>query len=169
MWKHFGYGQLWPLWPKSGWIVYAGFDFLHPFQLHFSKEGMDHTVPNQPRPDLDGLVRVWANTSGPEASWCAGIIWPGFWQEATGRLPVSDLVPFFHRRPRYYCAKPAQIWFSSGWLCQVLARRIRSGRSKPGCMSHLARFWPTFPSQSGPDANPIRHVCWAECRCHGGR
>ena len=93
----------------SGQIVYIGSHFLHPFQLHFSKEGMDHTVPNQPRPDLDGLVRVWANTSGPEASWCAGIIWPGFWQEATGRLPVSDLVPFFHRRPRYYCAKPAQI------------------------------------------------------------
>ena len=52
--------------------------------------GMDHIMQNWPRSDLDGLVRVLPNTSGPEASWCAGIIWPGFWQEATGPLPVSN-------------------------------------------------------------------------------
>ena len=53
----------------------------------FSKE--DHIMQNRPGSDLDGLVRVWPNTSGLEASWCAGIIGPGFWQDATGPLPVS--------------------------------------------------------------------------------
>ena len=45
----------------------------------------------KPRPGshLDGLVRVWPNTSGLEASWFAGIIGPGFWQDATGPLTVS--------------------------------------------------------------------------------
>ena len=83
--KRFGYGQLRPacsqnqpgkhagsdpeafwLWsvmasmqPESARIVHnARFDFLHPFQFHFSKEGMDHIVQNRPGSDLDGLVRV---------------------------------------------------------------------------------------------------------------
>ena len=88
--------------PELGRIVYARSDFSHPFQLHFSKEGMDHIVQNRPGSDLDGLVRVWPNASGLEASWCAGIIGPGFWQDATGPLPVSHFqtrFPFFHRRP----------------------------------------------------------------------
>ena len=34
-------------------------------------------------------MRVWPNTSGLGASRCAGIIWPGFWQDTTGPLPVS--------------------------------------------------------------------------------
>ena len=62
----------------------------------FSKEGMDHTVQNRPGSDLGGLVRVWPNTSVPEASRFAGIIGTGFWQEATGPLPVSDFQTRFH-------------------------------------------------------------------------
>ena len=85
---------------RAGYIIYAGSDFPHPFELRLSKEGMDHTVQNQPRSDLDGLVRVWPNASGLEASRCsAGIIWPGFWQDATSPLLSADSVPFFHRRP----------------------------------------------------------------------
>ena len=78
--------------PESGQIayIYAGSDFPHPFQLRFSKEGMGHIVQTRRGSDLDGLVRVWPHASGPEASWCAGTIWPGFWQDATGPLPVSD-------------------------------------------------------------------------------
>ena len=76
--------------PESGRIVYAGSDFPHPFLLRFSEEGMDHTVQNRSGSDLDGLVRVWSNASGPEARWCARTISPGFWQEATGPLPVPD-------------------------------------------------------------------------------
>ena len=64
----------------------------------FSKEGKDHTAQNQRGSDLDGLVRVWPNTSGLEARRCAGISGTGFWQDAT-TFPLSDSVPFFHRRP----------------------------------------------------------------------
>ena len=78
-------------------------------------------------------------------------------------FPLSDSVPFFHRRPGKYCAKPARIRFSSGCLCQVLVKRIRSG-SKPVCKNHPARFWPMLPSRSGPDANRIRHVYWEVTR-----
>ena len=74
-------------------------------------------------------------------------------------FPLSDSVPFLRRRPGYYCAKPARIRFSSGWLCQGLAKRIRSGR-KPTCKNDPARFCPVLPSRSGPDANRIRHVYW---------
>ena len=55
----------------------------------FSKEGMNHIVQNRPESDLDGLSKVWPNPSGLEASCCAGVIGPGFWQDATGPLPVS--------------------------------------------------------------------------------
>ena len=81
--------------PESDRIEYAGFYFPHPFQPRFSKEGMDHIVQNRPGSDLDGLVRVWPNAPGLEASWCAGIIWPGFWQDAPGPLPVSDFLTRF--------------------------------------------------------------------------
>ena len=95
--KRFGYGQLWPLRPACCWgrIVHAGSDFPHPFQLHFSKEGMDHILQNRPGSDLDGLVRVWPNASGLEASRCAGIMGPGLWQDATGPLPVSHFPTLF--------------------------------------------------------------------------
>ena len=92
--------------PESGWIVCAGSDFPHLFQLCFSKKGMDHAAQSRPISDLDGLVRVWPNTCG-------------FWQDATGPLPVqklSDSVVFFHTNPGSCCAKLAQIRFSSGWL-----------------------------------------------------
>ena len=39
--------------------------------------------------NTSGLVGVWSNTSGLGASRCAGITGPGFWQDATGPLPVS--------------------------------------------------------------------------------
>ena len=76
--------------PESGRNVYAWFDFQHPFQICFSKEVMDHIVlwQNRPGSDLDGLVRVWRNASGLEASRCAGTIGPGFWEDTTGPLPV---------------------------------------------------------------------------------
>ena len=80
--------------PESGQI-YTGSHFLHLFQLCFSKEGLDHIVLKRPGFDLDGVVRVWPNASDLEASWCAGIIWPGFWQGTTGLLPVSHFQTWF--------------------------------------------------------------------------
>ena len=115
---------------------------------------MDHIVQNWPRSDLDGLVSVWPNASGLKASWCARIIRPGFWQDViTSPLPVSHFqtrVAFWHRRPGSYCTKPAQIRFSSGWICSLLAKQIRS-RSKLVFKNHPARFWPT---------NQTWHVYW---------
>ena len=148
--------------PELGRIVYAGSDFPHPFQFRFSKEGMDLIAQNQPGSDLDGLARVWPNLSGLEASRCAGIIWPGFWQDATGPLPVSS----FQTRFRSSTDVPdntVQNQPGSDLVLadrvRVLAKRIRSGR-KPLCKKHPARFWPTLPSRSGPDANRIRCVHW---------
>ena len=99
---------------ESGRIAYyARSDFPHPFQYRFSEEGMDHTVQNRPGSHLKGLVRVWPNTSSLEASQrCAGTIWPGFWQNATGPLPVS------HFQTRFYSSTDvrdniARIRFSS--------------------------------------------------------
>ena len=74
---------------ESARVVYAGSDFPHLFQFCFSKEGMDHIAQNWTGSDLDGLVRVWPNTSGQEASLCAGMIGPGVGQDATGPLLVS--------------------------------------------------------------------------------
>ena len=88
--------------PESGQILYAGSDFPHPFQFRFSKESMGPTVQNRPGSDLNGLVRVWLNLFVLKASWCAGIIGPGFWQDATGpasSFRLLDSVSFFHRRP----------------------------------------------------------------------
>ena len=71
--------------------------------------------------------------------------------------PLSVSVAFFHRGPGSYCAKPARIWFGSGWLCRVWAKRFRSG-SKLVCKNHLAHFWSMLPSRCGSDANRIQHV-----------
>ena len=68
--------------PELGRVVYAGSDFPHAFQLRFSssppsKEGMGHTEQNRPGSDLDGLVMVWPNASGPEASGVQESLGPG--------------------------------------------------------------------------------------------
>ena len=83
--------------PELARIVYTGSDFPHQFWFNFSKEGMEHIAQNWPGSYLDGPVRVWPNASGLEAS-CAGIIGTGFWQDTTS-FPLSDSVPYFHRRP----------------------------------------------------------------------
>ena len=123
--RRFGYGQLWPLRPafshnRAGSYIYAGSDFPHQFQFRFSEEGMYHTVQNRPGSDLDGLARVWPNTSGLEASRCAGIIGSGFWHNATGPLPVS------HFQTRFR---------SSTDVAASAAKPIRTGcESDPACL-----------------------------------
>ena len=118
------------------------------------------------------LTRIW---SGWPCQGLAKCIWSGskpvcrnHWARfllgyhwLANSFPLSDSVAIIHRRPGSYCAKPAWIRFSSGWLCQVLAKRIRSG-SKPVCRNHPARFWPMLPSRSGPDANRIWHI-YGDC------
>ena len=113
-------------------IVYARSDFPHPFQFSFSKEGPDQFVQNRPGSDLDGLVRVWPNTSGLEASWCAGIIGTGFWQDVTGPLLVSH----FQTRFRSSTDIPDNILQNQPESDLVLADCVR--------------FW---PNGSGPEAS----------------
>ena len=126
--------------PESGRIVYAGSDFPHPFQLRFfflSKEGMSHIVQNRPGSDLRGLVRVWPNASDLEASWCAGIIGPGFLQDATGPLPVSH----FWTRFRSSTDDPDNI----------VQNQLGSGLVLADCV----RFW---PNGSGPEASQCARI-----------
>ena len=49
---------------ESGWIVYAGSNFPHSFQLHFSKEGMDH-VQNR----LDLIWMAWSGFHQTHQVW----------------------------------------------------------------------------------------------------
>ena len=140
--KRFGHRQLGPLRPacsqnRAGSYNYAESDFPHPFQLRFCKEGMDHIVPDRPGSDLDGLVRVWPNTSRLEASRCAGIIWPGFWQDATGLLPVS------HFQTRF--RSPTDV-------------PDNTVQNRPGSdLGGLVRVW---PNTSGLEASRCAGIIW---------
>ena len=111
--------------PKSGRIVYAGSDFPHPFQFHFSKEGMDHIVQNRPGSDLDGLARVWLNSSGLEASRCAGIIGPGFWQDAIGSGMFTGFTQRVWNIHRSGVLTPLFCCYMAGatWNCSHLGAR----------------------------------------------
>ena len=138
--------------PESARIIHARSDF------RFSKEGMDHIVKNRPGSDLDGLVRVWPNTSGLEASRCAGIIRPGFWQDATRPLPVSH----FETRFRSSTDVPDNIVQNQPGSDLVLSGFGQTDpvRKQTGVArnNHPFRFGPMLPNRSGPDANRIRHV-----------
>ena len=103
----------------------------------FSKEGMDHTAQNRSGSDLDVLVRVWPNTSGLEASRCTGIIGPGFWQDATGPLPVSHFQTQF----------PSSIGVPDNIV-----------QNQPGSdlvLADCVRFW---PNGSGPEASRCARI-----------
>ena len=100
------------------------------FSSVFQKEGMDHNVQHRPGSDLDGLVRVWPNASSLVASRYAGIIGPGFWQNATSPLPVSH----FHTRFRSSTDVPDN-----------------TVQNQPGSdlvPANCVRFW---PNGSGPE------------------
>ena len=92
--KRFGYGRLWPSRPAcsqkrpGSYVCQIRLSASVSVPL-FSKCGMDHIAQNRPGSNLGGLVRVWPNAPGLEASWCERIIGPGFWQDATRPLPVS--------------------------------------------------------------------------------
>ena len=95
--KCFCNDHLWPLWPACSQNK-AGSDFPHLIQCHSSKEGLDHIVQNGPRFDLDGLVKIWPNASGLEASQYARIIRP-----ASGKM---QLAPYQFPTFRLSCVPP---------------------------------------------------------------
>ena len=98
---------------------------------------MDHIAQIRPGSDLGGLVRVWPNASDLEASRCAGIIWPGFCQDATGPLPVSH----FQTRFRSSTDVPDNIVQKQPGSNLVLADCVR--------------FW---PNGSGPEARRCSRI-----------
>ena len=158
--------------PKSGWIVYARSDFPYLIQFHFSKEGRDHIVQNQPGSDLGGLVRVWPNASGLEESQCAGITWPGFWQDENGPLPVSH----FHTRLRPSTDIPDHIVQNQCGSYLVLADCVRFGLNGSGPKaSQCARLIRPVSGQrfqADPDQMRIRSSMFTgyiSCLGEGGK
>ena len=94
-------------------------------------------MQNRPGSDLDGLVWVWPNTSGLEASWCAGIIGTGLWQDVIGPLPVSQ----FQNRLRSSTDVPDDIVQNHPESELVLADCVRFG-----------------PNGSGPEASQCARI-----------
>ena len=123
--------------PEPARIVYAGSDFSHPFQFRFSEEGKDHIVQDRPGSSLGGLARVWPNASGLEASRCTGIICPGYRQDATCPLPVSD----FQTRFRSSTDIPDYI--------------IQNQPGSDLVLADCVRFW---PNGSGPEASRCARI-----------
>ena len=153
--------------PESGRVVYADPTSRIRFSSVFPKKAWIILC----KTDLDPIWMAWSAFCQTHLVWKqAGA------QESPG--PVSsNTQPIRYQFPTFrlgsvlpqtswiiYCTKPAQIRFSSGRLCQVVAKRIRSG-SNPMCKNHLACVWPMLPSQSGPDANQIRHVYCGQVNC----
>ena len=100
-------------------------------------------MQNRPGSDLDGLERVWPNASGLEASWCAGIIGLGFWQEPKGRnqFPTFRL-GFAHPQTTRI------IWW----------RKKERKKNQPGSglvLADCVRFW---PNGSGPEASRCARI-----------
>ena len=153
--------------PESGRIAYAGSDFPYPFQLRFfqRRHGSHCAKPTRIRFGWPGHGLAKHILSGTKlvcgnhrARFLAGRNRP-----ATS-FPIFRLGSVLPQTSQIIlCAKPARIRFGSGWLCQVLAKRIRSGR-KPVCKNHPARFWPMLPSRSGPDTSRTQHVYWDRSR-----
>ena len=137
--KRFGYGQFMAITasvqPESGRIVYAGSDFSHPFQPRFFR-------------------RRYGSYCGEPTRIRSG--WPG---QVLAKRICSVLSP---QTSRIILCKtslgPIQFWLTVPGFGPN-----GSGPEASQCVqeNHPARFWPTFPSRSGPDANRIRHVYWA--------
>ena len=126
------------------------------------RHGSNCAKPTRIRPGWPGQGLAKHINFGLEASWCAGIIGPGFWQDATGTLPVSHFQTRFRTPtdvPNNIVQNQSGSNLAPADCVRFLAKQIRPG-SKPLYNNHPARFWPMLSSRSGPDANRIRHVYW---------
>ena len=115
-----------PIRKRFGYAQHAARD-----RICSSKEGSDHTVQNRPGSDLDGLVMVRTNASGPEASRCARTIGPG----SAGTQPA-----------RYHCHFPT---FRIGYILPQTAWMILC-KNQPGSdlvLADCVRFGVTDPLQ----------------------
>ena len=116
--KRFGYGQLRPLRPacsrnRAGSYTLDPTSHIH-FSSVFPKKAWIILCKTEPDP-------IWMTWSGfgqthqsvLETSRCAGIIWPGFWQDATGPLPFYHFLNLF-RSSTDVLDNIVRIRFSSG-------------------------------------------------------
>ena len=91
--NRFGYGQLWPLRPACSQNRPGSYMPDPTSRIRFSSVFSKKARIILRKTDPDHIWMAWSgfghNRSGLEVSWCAGIICPCFWQEATGPLPVS--------------------------------------------------------------------------------
>ena len=90
--KHFGYGQLWSLWPacSQNQARLCRPDPTSPIRFGSGFPKKAWTILCKTDPDLIWTAWFCPNASSPEASRCARTIRPSFWQNATSPLPVSD-------------------------------------------------------------------------------
>ena len=111
------------------------------FSSVFPKKAWIILRKTDPDPMWMAWSGFWPNASGLEASRCAGIIGPGFWQDATGPLPVSHFQTLFR---------------SSTDVPDTIVQ------NQPGSDLVLADCVRFCPNGSGPDANQcariIRHA-----------
>ena len=96
-------------------------------------------MQNRPGSNLDGLVRVWPNASALEASRFARIIWPIFWQDATGLLPVSH----FDFETRFHSST------------DVPDNIVQNQPGSDLVLADCVRFW---PNGSGPEASRFARI-----------
>ena len=128
--------------PKSGRIVYAGFDFPHPIRFRSvlfvsvrfpsSKEGPDHVVQKQARIQSGWPAQILANRICFRRK-------PVCKNHRARFCPLSYSFAFFHRRDGSYLLGSLDHIYCAAWIifivqpgsalvrdgCRILARRIR--------------------------------------------
>ena len=125
------------IWPDRVCLIQLPASDSVPF---FKRHGSYCAEPTRIRSGWPGQGLAKKNASGLEASWCAGIIVAGFWQNTTGLLPVSHFqawlcssinVPdhIVQKQPGSNLVLPD---------CQILAV------GKLVCKNHFTRFWPIW-------------------------
>ena len=128
--KHSGYGELWPLRPacsqnRAGSCMPDPTSSIRFFQRRHGPYCAKLTRIRSGWPG-QGLAKLICSESKPVCrNHRARFLAVGNWPATC--FPHLESIPFIQRRPGFYYTKPARIRFSSGWLCQVLAKRIRSG------------------------------------------
>ena len=164
--KHFGYGQLRPLQPECSQNWPRWYKPDPTCRIWFSSVFLKKAWIILHKTDLDPVWMVWSGFDQTHVVWKqAGV------QESSGPVPGSGRMQparyqetylqtrFWHSTdiPDNICAKPPQSCFSSGWLCQGLARQIHF-RNKP---NEQESYGPLLASAS----QPIQTRCKSDQPC----
>ena len=148
--------------PELAQIVCARSDFPHPFQFHFfqRRHGSYCAKPTgvaiwMAWSEFGQTHLVWKRAGVRESSGpVSGRTPPARYQFSTCRL--RSVLP--HTSQIILCKiSPDPIWF---WLILSGFGQTDPVWKQANVQELSACFWPTLPSQSGPDANRIWHVYW---------